>query len=98
CSGEIGIDPETGDFAGEDVEWKAKQGLEELKAVVNGAGSSTDTESKCGIYLDDTDNLADVNRIYRGICGEQPAARETVAVKTLPKNCKVEVGCNAIIG
>jgi len=98
CSGQIGIDPETGDFAGEDVESQAKQVMENLKAVLNEAGSSFDKVIKCGIYLDDMDNFAAVNKIYGSYFGEQPPARETVAVKTLPKNCKVEVGCNAIIG
>src|SRR5699024_11292267 len=76
CSGQIGIDPETGDFAGEDVESQAKQVMENLKAVLNEAGSSFDKVIKCGIYLDDMDNFAAVNKIYGSYFGEQPPARE----------------------
>ena len=97
CSGQIGLDPETSEFAGDDVESQAKQVMENLKAVLEEAGSSFDKVIKCGIYLDDMDNFAAVNEIYGSYFGSEPPARETVAVKTLPKNCKVEVGCTAYI-
>ncbi|HLR25271.1 MAG TPA: RidA family protein [Fodinibius sp.] len=97
CSGQIGLDPETMEFAGDDVETQAKQVMENLKAVLEEAGSGFDKVIKCGIYLDDMDNFAAVNEIYGSYFDSKPPARETVAVKTLPKNCKVEVGCTAYI-
>ncbi len=97
CSGQIGLDPETGDFAGDDVSSQAKQVMKNLKAVLEEAGSGFDKVIKCSIYLDDMDDFSTVNEIYGSYFESDPPARETVAVETLPKNCKVEVGCIAYI-
>lgn len=97
CSGQIGLDPETNEFVGDDVSSQAKQVMKNLQAVLNEAGSSFDKVIKCGIYLDDMDNFGIVNEIYGSYFGDEPPARETVAVKTLPKHCKVEIGCTAYI-
>jgi 2-iminobutanoate/2-iminopropanoate deaminase len=97
CSGQIGIDPETGDFAGGDVESQAKQVMKNLKAVLEEGKSGFDNVIKCSIFLADMNDFSVVNEIYGSCFPENPPARETVAVKTLPKNCKVEVGCMAYI-
>lgn len=97
CSGQIGLDPETGEFAGDDVSSQAQQVMKNLKAVLEEAGSGFDNVIKCSIYLDDMDDFATVNEIYGSYFESDPPARETVAVETLPKNCKVEVGCIAYI-
>lgn len=97
CSGQIGLVPGTGDFVGDDVESQAKQVMKNLKAVLNEAGTDFDKVLKCSIFLADMDDFAAVNEIYGEYFPENPPARETVAVKTLPKNCKVEVGCIAHI-
>lgn len=95
CSGQIGLVPGTGEFAGEDVETQARQVMENLKAVLEEAGSGFDQVIKCSIFLADMDDFATVNEIYGGYFGKNPPARETVAVKTLPKSCRVEIGCIA---
>jgi 2-iminobutanoate/2-iminopropanoate deaminase len=97
CSGQIGLDPETNEFVGDDVSSQAEQVMENLQAVLEEAGSSFDKVIKCGIYLDDMDNFGTVNEIYGRYFDDEPPARETVAVKTLPKHCKVEIGCTAYI-
>lgn len=97
CSGQIGLDPETMEFVGSDVATQAEQVMKNLQAVLEEAGSGFEKVIKCGIYLDDMDNFATVNEIYGRYFDKQPPARETVAVKTLPKNCKVEIGCTAYI-
>ena len=97
CSGQIGLDPETNEFVGDDVSSQAKQVMKNLQAVLNEAGSNFDKVIKCGIYLDDMDNFGTVNKIYGSYFGDEPPARETVAVKTLPKHCKVEIGCTAYV-
>ena len=97
CSGQIGLDPETNEFVGDDVSSQAEQVMKNLQAVLEEAGSSFDKVIKCGIYLDDMDNFGTVNEIYGSYFGDEPPARETVTVKTLPKNCKVEIGCTAYI-
>ncbi|HKK46667.1 MAG TPA: RidA family protein [Balneolaceae bacterium] len=97
CSGQIGLDPESMEFVGEDVASQAEQVMKNLEAVLQEAGSGFDKVIKCGIYLNDMNNFGTVNEIYGSYFGENPPARETVAVKTLPKNCKVEIGCTAYI-
>lgn len=97
CSGQIGLDPESMEFVGDDVSSQAEQVMENLEAVLQEAGSNFGKVIKCSIYLDDMDNFATVNEIYGRYFSNEPPARETVAVKTLPKNCKVEIGCTAYI-
>lgn len=97
CSGQIGLVPGTMEFAGEEVESQARQVMKNLEAVLEEAGSGFGKVIKCSIYLDDMDNFGTVNEIYGSFFSSEPPARETVAVKTLPKNCKVEIGCTAYV-
>jgi len=95
CSGQIGLVPDTMEFAGDDVDSQAKQVMKNLEAVLNEAGSGFDKVIKCSIFLADMSDFGTVNEIYGSYFGENPPARETVAVKTLPKSCKVEISCVA---
>jgi 2-iminobutanoate/2-iminopropanoate deaminase len=97
CSGQIGLVPESMEFAGDDVESQTKQVMKNLKAVLDEAGSGFDKVIKCSIFLDDMDDFGTVNEIYGSYFDEEPPARETVAVQTLPKNCKVEISCTAYV-
>lgn len=97
CSGQIGLVPGTGEFVGDGVEKQAEQVMKNLKAVLEEAGSGFDKVLKCSIFLADMSDFATVNEIYGKRFPDNPPARETVAVKTLPKNCKVEVSCIAYI-
>lgn len=97
CSGQIGLVPGESEFAGDDVASQAQQVMQNLEAVLKEAGSGFGKVLKCSIFLADMDDFAEVNEIYGKCFNEEPPARETVAVKTLPKNCKVEVGCIAYV-
>ena len=97
CSGQIGLDPESMEFVGSDVSSQAQQVMKNLEAVLLEAGSGFGNVIKCSIFLDDMSNFQTVNEIYGSHFKSEPPARETVAVKTLPKNCKVEIGCTAYI-
>jgi len=97
CSGQIGLDPETMEFVGDDVSSQAEQVMKNLEAVLLEAGSGFGKVIKCSIFLDDMSNFQIVNEIYGSHFKSDPPARETVAVKTLPKNCKVEIGCTAYV-
>lgn len=97
CSGQVGLVPDTMEFAGEDVESQAKQVMKNLEAVLKEAGSDFEKVIKCSIFLATMDDFGVVNEIYGGYFPENPPARETVAVKTLPKNCKVEISCMAYV-
>lgn len=95
CSGQIGLVPETMEFVGDDVESQAMQVMKNLEAVLKEAGSGFGKVMKCSIFLADMSDFNIVNEIYGAYFSEDPPARETVAVKTLPKNCKVEISCVA---
>ncbi len=91
-SGQIGLDPVTMEFAGTSVEVQAEQVMKNIGAVLASAGSSFDKVIKCTIFLADMSDFAAVNAIYGRHFPSNPPARETVAVKTLPKNALVEIG------
>ncbi len=95
CSGQIGLDPASMDFVGPTVEAQAEQVMKNLGHVLAAAGSGFDKVIKCTIFLEDMADFAAVNAIYGRFFPENPPARETVAVRTLPKNGKVEIGCIA---
>jgi len=95
CSGQIGLEPRTMEFAGDTVEEQTKQVMENLGAVLKAAGSGFPNVIKCSIFLANMDDFGKVNEIYGKYFGEDPPARETVAVKTLPKNCYIEISCMA---
>lgn len=95
CSGQIGLDPKTMDYAGDDVASQTKQVMNNLEQVLNEAGSDFSKVIKCSIFLADMDDFVIVNELYGEHFKENPPARETVAVKTLPKNALVEISCIA---
>ena len=95
CSGQIPLDPQTMQIVGEDVTTQAKQVMKNLEAVLAAAGSDFSKVLKCSIFLDSMDDFGAVNEVYGGYFTENPPARETVAVQTLPKNVLVEISCIA---
>ena len=97
CSGQIGLNPQTGDFVGNSVSEQTEQVMKNLEAVLSEAGSNFANVLKCTIFLADMSDFAVVNEIYGKFFKINPPARETVAVKTLPKNALVEIGCMAIV-
>jgi len=95
-SGQIALTPE-GIMLGEDVVIQTKQVLQNLKAVLEEAGSSMDLVVKTTIFIDSMDDFAVINEIYEEAFGSHKPARATVAVKTLPKNALVEIDAVALV-
>ena len=95
CSGQIGLNPTTNLLAGDTIEEQAKQVMKNLEAVLSKAGTTFAKVVKCSIFLADMDDFAAVNEIYGAYFPFNPPARETVAVRTLPKHCLVEISCIA---
>jgi len=93
-SGQIALTP-NGEFLDEDVKTQTKQVCENLKAVLEAAGTKIENVVKTTIFLDDINNFAAVNEVYGEYFSHKPA-RSTVAVKELPKGAKVEIECVAI--
>ncbi len=96
-SGQIPLDPQTGKFAGSDITTQTYRVMDNVKAIVEASGSSMDKVIKCSIFLSDMGDFATVNEIYGSYFGNEPPAREAIAVKTLPKNALVEVSCIALL-
>jgi 2-iminobutanoate/2-iminopropanoate deaminase len=96
CSGQISLNPETMEIVGESAKAQTQQVMKNLGEVLNAAGSSFDKVVKTTIFLANMDDFATVNKVYGAFFSSQPPARETVAVKTLPKNGLVEISCIAL--
>ena len=91
-SGQIALDPTTMEIVEGDVQAQTKVVMDNLKAVLEEAGSSYENVLKTTCYLSDMDNFVAFNEIYgQYFKAETAPARATVAVKTLPKNVLVEV-------
>jgi 2-iminobutanoate/2-iminopropanoate deaminase len=91
CSGQLGLDPATGDFAGGDVEAQAARALTNLGNVLEAAGCTFDDVVKTTIFLADMADFAAVNAVYGRFVTDPPPARSTVQVAALPKGGRVEI-------
>jgi len=96
-SGQIAIDPITGDIIDGDVVAQTRQVLENLKAVLSAAGCNIDSVVKTTIFLKNMDDFTQVNEIYAKYFSDSLPARSTVEVSRLPKNVLVEIDCIANI-
>lgn len=96
-SGQIPLDPATGELVGGDIETETKQVMENMKAVLEAAGMTFDNVVKASIFIIDMNDFAKINGIYGSYFNEETApARETVQVAKLPKNVNVEISMIAV--
>jgi 2-iminobutanoate/2-iminopropanoate deaminase len=91
CSGQLGLDPATGDFVAGDVEAQAGQALRNLVSVLEVAGLSFADVVKTTVFLADMADFATVNGVYARFVTDPPPARSTVAVAALPRGGRVEI-------
>jgi 2-iminobutanoate/2-iminopropanoate deaminase len=91
CSGQIGLDPSSGELVPGGVEAEAQRAMQNLAAVIEAAGCSFDQVVKATIYLADMADFAKVNAIYGAYFPKDPPARATVAAAGLPKGAHVEI-------
>ncbi|NIO10592.1 MAG: reactive intermediate/imine deaminase [Deltaproteobacteria bacterium] len=90
-SGQIALDPKTGELIQGDIIVQTRQALTNLKAVLEAGGSSLDRVIKATIFLKSMGDFATVNKIYEEFLGDSKPARSTVAVADLPKGALVEI-------
>lgn len=90
-SGQLGLDPATGKFAGEDVESQCEQVFKNLNAVLTEAGMTFDNVAKATVYLTDIKDFGKVNAIYGKYFQAPYPARAAYAVKDLPGGALVEI-------
>ncbi len=99
CSGQIPLDPKTGELIGAgDVREQARRVMQNLQAVLEAGGASFAGVVKTTIYLKDLADFGAVNEIYGGYFKESPPARATVQVAGLPRGALVEIDAIAVVG
>ena len=96
-SGQIAINPKTNELVLTDVKTETKQVMENLKAILEGAGMTFENVIKTSIFISDMHNFAQINEVYSQYVNEDTApARETVEVANLPKFVNVEISMIAV--
>lgn len=91
CSGQIALDPVSGQVVGEDVKTQAEQVMKNIDAVLKAGGLQFKNIVKTTIFLVDMKDFPVVNEVYGKHFSELPPARSTIAVSALPKGVKVEI-------
>jgi 2-iminobutanoate/2-iminopropanoate deaminase len=96
CSGQVPLDPSSGELISGGVGDQTRRCLTSLRAVLEAAGSRLDRVVKVTAYLTDMGDFPEFNEAYAEFFTEQPPARATVGVAALPKGARVEVECIAL--
>ena len=91
CSGQIPLDPESGDLVSGGPADQARRCLENLSAVCAAAGTALSEAVRVTVYMTDLDAFADVNEVYGTFFEGDPPARVTVGVAALPRDADVEI-------
>lgn len=98
CSGQIPIDPATGQFVSDVVSEQTDQVLKNLSEVLKAAGTSLEGVVKTTVFLADMNDFAEMNEVYGRYFSENKPARATVQAARLPRDAKVEIECIAVLG
>ena len=95
-AGQLGLDPATGDFAGEDVATQTRQALKNIRAILEEAGAGMNQIVKTTIFVEDMADFQTVNAVYAEFFENAPPARSTVEVAALPLGGRVEIEAVAV--
>ena len=96
-SGQLAINAATGEFINDDIKKATAQSLENVKAILEEAGTSLDKVVKTLVFLKDMNDFADMNEVYSQYFSTNPPARSCVQVAKLPKDALVEIEVIAIV-
>jgi 2-iminobutanoate/2-iminopropanoate deaminase len=97
CSGQIGLDPATGELVPGGIEAETKRVLENLRAVLSAAGATLSSVVRTTIFLVDLGDFGRVNEIYARAFSAPFPARATVGVVALPRGARIEIDAIAVI-
>ena len=95
CSGQIPLDPATGDIVGGDISIQTERVLQSLGNVLHAAGFGFEDVVKTTLFLSDMNDFAAVNAVYEKYFGVSKPARSTFAAAGLPKGARIEIDCIA---
>ncbi len=98
CSGQVPLDPASGELIEGGVAEQARRCLENLEAVCRAAGTRLAEAARIGIYLTDMELFAELNEVYAGFFSEPFPVRTTVGVAALPKGALVEMDATVPLG
>lgn len=90
-SGQVALDPATGEFVGTDIQQQTQRTLENIKGILEAAGSNLHHVVKTTVFLKDINDFAAMNEVYAKFFTLAPPARSTVQVARLPKDALVEI-------
>ena len=97
CSGQIALDPKTGEMNNATIEDETRQVLKNIYAVLAASDATFANIAKTTIFLTNMADFATVNKIYEEMLGTSRPARSTIQVAALPKNARVEIECIAAL-
>jgi 2-iminobutanoate/2-iminopropanoate deaminase len=90
-SGQVALDPKTGDLSGGDIRQQTERTLENVKGILEAAGTNLHHTVKTTVFLKDMDDFAAMNEVYARYFTVAPPARSTVQVSRLPKDALLEI-------
>ncbi len=96
-SGQIPLNPFTGELEINSIEESTTRVIENIKALLKEAGMTLDNVVKCSIFLKDMNDFAAMNAVYASFFDAVPPARETVQVSKLPMDVPIEISCIAMV-
>jgi 2-iminobutanoate/2-iminopropanoate deaminase len=98
CSGQIPLDPQSGELVGASAAEQARQCLENLQAVCAAAGATLAHAVRVTVYMTDLERFGEVNEVYAEFFAAAPPARVTVGVAALPRGALVEIDAVVALG
>ncbi len=96
-TGQLPLDPATGELVSDDVQAQTRQVLFNLKAILEAAGCSLDRVLKATVFITNMDDFDKINEVYAGFFSDTPPARSCVEVSGLAKGAKVEIEAIALL-
>ena len=96
CSGQIAINPETGELILSSISEETHQVMKNILEVLKAAEMDFSNVVKCSIFMKDMEQYSEINDVYASYFSENPPAREAVEVSVLPKNVNVEISVVAV--
>ena len=96
CSGQIAINPQTGNLVIDNITNETMQVMRNISEVLKAADMDFSNIVKCSIFMKDMNDYSEINKVYSMYFIEEPPAREAIEVSALPKNVNVEISVIAV--